>query len=61
MFKSVLSKKHVSRRFKTADDDGGNVLADGVPGGSGGFGDAWDDPDLHEESESVLNHGEAVA
>ena len=61
MFKSVLGKKHVSRRFKTADDDGGDVLADGVPSRSGGFGDARDDPDLHEERESVLNLGEAVA
>ena len=61
MLEFVLSKKHVSRRFKTADNDGGNLLADGVHGGSGGFGDAWDDPDLHEESEGILNLGETVA
>ena len=61
MFEFVFGKKQVSGRFKTAYNDGGNVCAYGVPGGSGGFGDAWDNPDLHEESESVLNLGEAVA
>ena len=50
MFESVFGKKHVSGRFETADDDGRDKLADGVPGGSGGYGNAWDDPDLHEES-----------
>ena len=57
----MLSKEHVSRRFEAADDDGGNVVVDGVPGGSGGFRDARDDPDLHEESEGVANLGKAVA
>ena len=61
MLKFVLSKKHVSGRFKTADNDGRNVLVDSVPGRSGGFRDARDDPDLHEESEGVANLGEAVA
>ena len=51
MLKFVLGKKHVSRRLKTADNDGRNVLVDSVPGGSGGFRDARDNPDLHEESE----------
>ena len=61
MLKFVLSKKHVSRRFETADDDEGNLLVDSVPGGPGGFRDARDDPNLHEESEGVANLGEAVA
>ena len=42
MLKFVLSKKHVSRRFETADNDGGNVLVDSVPGGPGGFRNAQD-------------------
>ena len=58
MSESVFGKKHVSGRFKTAYNDGENVFVDG---GFGGFGDAWDDPDLHEESESVLNLGDTVA
>ena len=61
MLKFVFSKKHISRRFETADYDGGNVLVDSIPGGPGGFRDARDDPDLHEEGEGVLNLGEAVA
>ena len=61
MLKFVFSKKHVSRRFETADNDGGNILVDSVPGRPGGFREAWDDPDLHEESEGVADLGEAVA
>ena len=61
MLKFVLSKKHIGGRFETADNDGGNVLVDSVPGGPGGFRDARDDPYLHEESEGVANLGEAVA
>ena len=61
MLKFVLSKKHVSRRFETADNDGGNLLVDSVPGGPGGFRDVRDDPDLQEESEGIADLGEAVA
>ena len=61
MLKFVYSKKHVSRRFEATDDDGGNVVVDSIPDGSGGFRDARDDPGLHEESEGVSNLGEAVA
>ena len=61
MLKFVLSKKHVSRRFETADNDGGNILVDSVPGEPGCFRDARGDPDLHEEGEGVANLGEAVA
>ena len=53
MLKFVLSKKHIRGRFKTADNDGRNILVDSVPVRSGGFRDAQDDPDLHEESEGV--------
>ena len=61
MLKFVFSKKHVGRRFEATDNDGGNVVVDSVPGRSGGFRDALDDPDLHEESEGISNLGEAVA
>ena len=61
MLKFVLSKKHIRGRFKTADNDGRNILVDSIPSGSGGFRDARDDPYLHEESEGVANLGEAVA
>ena len=60
MLELVFSKKHVSGRFETADDDGESVLADSVPGGPGGFREARDNPDLHEEGEGVENLGEAV-
>ena len=60
MFKFVLSKEHVGRRFETADNDGENILVDSVPGGSGAFRDARDDPDLHEKSEGIANLGKAV-
>ena len=45
----------------SADDDGGNVLVDSVPGGSRGFRDVRNNPDLHEKGEGIANLGEAVA
>ena len=55
MFELVFCNKHVSGRFETLDDGGGDASADVVPGpygarGTGGCVFAWEDPDFHEKS-----------